>query len=424
MDYLHQKPRLLIISHVKPYPRNAGQQVRAYNKIVALCSLFEIAFLTFARPREIERARQELDELVDHAIVLPSVSQRHLFARLRHKLAGGLHTAATGLKGSNYIVGQVELSPARIAGNCPVAEYDLVLYEYWHATDSVTLFQNHGTPCVLDMHDVLWQSYERQLVTHSYPWMRALRPRLVKAYRQREEAAWARYDALIAISAGEAEYVRSIVPRQYIFLAPMGTDLTQWPYCWAPAQPPRLAFYGNLGSRPNQKSVNWCMKRIMPLVWQQVPEAEFWVVGANPSPQIEALQEDARVQVTGFVSDVIEVLATMTAVLCPWEGTYGFRSRLIEVMALGVPVIATPDAVYGMGLDNMKGIFLTNIDEQLAKYCLGLIKQPGWRQQQSLLARRQIEEKFSFEATYGQLAEDLYQFACQFSKQCAPGKER
>jgi len=49
------------------------------------------------------------------------------------------------------------------------------------------------------------------------------------------------------------------------------------------------------------------------------------------------------------------VLKTITVLLCPFTGTYGFRSRVIEAMALGIPVVATPDAVHGMDLTIRKG---------------------------------------------------------------------
>lgn len=407
--------RMLIISNVKPYPGKAGQQRRVHNKIVALRRFFDITFLTIAWPREVSQTCQRLAPVVDHAIVLESIIQKSMVSRIWHKLIGELYALANGLKKSNYVLGEVELSPKRIAANCKPADYDLVLYEYWHSVNSTVIFQRHGVPCVLDMHDVLWQSYDRQLATHPYPWMRAWRSRLVRAYRRREEAAWARYDALIAISEGEADYARSVVPDKPIFVAPMGTDLAQWPYCWSPVTPPRLGFYGSLGSWLNQESVMWCIQKIMPLIWQEMPDVEFWVVGANPPLEIQNLQSDGRVHVTGFVPDVGEVLATMTAVLCPWRGTYGFRSRLIEVMALGVPVVATPDAVYGMGMDVNKGLLLAEADEELAEHCLTLIGKPDWAQRQSRLARQQVEEKFSFEATYGQLAKDLYEFVCGFN---------
>ena len=97
-----------------------------------------------------------------------------------------------------------------------------------------------------------------------------------------------------------------------------------------PARPHRIAYYGGFGSAKNRASALRCVTQIMPIVWKKWPLAEIWLVGSNPSDDLRALQRDPRVRVTGFVDDVQSVLRTMTAVLCPWEGTWGFRSRLIE----------------------------------------------------------------------------------------------
>jgi glycosyltransferase involved in cell wall biosynthesis len=385
--------------------------MRVRNKLIALQAYFDIDFLTVAYPQEVEAEQRRLASFVDRAVVLPAVTQRNFSSRLWHEVLGGFYQVRTGLKPSNYRIGQVEFSPSRVKGAVSVEAYDLVLYEYWHAVRSVESFRRLGIPCVLDMHDVLWQSYDRQLRTHSYPWMRVFREPLVRAYKRREEAAWRLYDALIAISEGEAEYVRELVTDKPVFVAPMGIDLEAWSYGWSPVTPPRLAFYGSYGNDRNPEGVFWCVERIMPLIWAQRPDVEFWVVGANPPPEIRALAKDGRVHVTGFVPDVDETLAAMTAVLCPWEGTYGFRSRLIEVMALGVPVVATPDAVYGMGLEVDKGLLLAEEDSGLANHALALLNRSHWAREQSRLAREQVEKTFSFEATYGKLAEDLHQFA-------------
>ncbi|MCZ7545724.1 MAG: glycosyltransferase family 4 protein [Anaerolineae bacterium] len=402
------KTRLLIISHVLPFPGQSGQQMRVRNKLLAFKPDFEITFLTFAQPAQIESTRESLVPYVDHSIVMPARSSHRLLARLMRAVYGEAYVLATGLKPSNLFIGERELSPRRIAAHCTPTDYDIVLFEYWHAHRSLEVFQRHGIPCVLDMHDLLWQSWDRQLSTHPLPWRRLLRGRLVDAYRRHEEAAWQQFDILIAISEGEAEVVRQVVHDKPVILAPMGIDLGKWAYNWIPAEPPRLGFYGSLGgSRFNQESVMRCVKAIMPRVWAECPDSEFWIVGANPPPEIKALEADSRIHVTGFVSDVAEVLKTMTAVLCPWTGTYGFRSRIIEVMALGVPVIATPDAVYGMGMDE-RGLFLGETDKDMVACGLKLLQKPQVAMKLSRLARQQIEDKFGFEATYGHLARVLH----------------
>jgi len=410
-----KKPRLLIVSNVKPFPGSAGQQMRVRNKLEAFRSLFKVSFLTVAEITEVNEARSKLSSWVDHPIVLPSVVRRNASARLRNKVASGIYVARTGLKASNHSIGHVELSPQRIAAYCNPLDYDLVVYEYWHTVRSTGLFQEHGVPCVLDMHDILWQSYQRQLNSRVLlpGWWRKW---ALERYKEQEELAWHRYDALIAINAEEARYARQVVGDVPIFYAPMGVDIEKWPYSWTPAEPRRLAYYGGLGNPYNQQEALRCYRSIMPKIWRERPEVELWLVGSNPPPSLQALPvQDSRVKVTGYVERVQDVLKSMYMVLCPFSATYGFRSRLIEAMALGVPVVATPAAVYGMDLQDGQGLCLRESDEELAQACLDCLDDSDLAQRQSRLARAQVEKKFSFDVTYGQLARDLYEFAMQFA---------
>jgi polysaccharide biosynthesis protein PslH len=406
------KARLLVISGVKPFPRQSGQQQRVYNKLKALQPFFEITFLTFARSNEIEKTRQNLLSLVDHAVVIPSSVQLNFYARMRTKVASYLYVLRTGLKSSNYLLGQLELSPARIKASCQPQNFDLVVYEYWHTFTSTEYFRNQGVPCVLDMHDILWHSYQKQLETTPFlpSWWKRW---ALKQYRSHEEQAWRVYDALIAINVAESAYASRILEGNVpIFNAPMGADLDEWPYVWAPANPPRIAYYGGLGNPNNQKEAIRCYERIMPTIWQERPDTEFWLIGSNPSKTlIQLQQQDVRVKVTGYVERVQDVLKTMTMVLCPFSATFGFRSRLIEAMALGIPIVATPDAVYGMEITSGQGVFLHDSDKAMALACLDLLRESNFAEQQSKAARAQVEARFSFGTTYGQLAKDLLIFS-------------
>jgi glycosyltransferase involved in cell wall biosynthesis len=187
----------------------------------------------------------------------------------------------------------------------------------------------------------------------------------------------------------------------------MGVDLNRWTYQWQPAEPPRVAFYGGLASPQNERAVLTCREHVMPAIWRVSPRAEFWIVGSNPSHHVRALARDPRVHVTGFVDAVQPLLATMSAVVCPWTRSYGFRSRLVEVMALGVPVVATSAAVDGMDLQPDRGLFLTDRAADLAPSVIRLLTDGDFARMHSRLARQQVEGAFSLDATYGALARDL-----------------
>lgn len=144
----------------------------------------------------------------------------------------------------------------------------------------------------------------------------------------------------------------------------------------------------------------------MPHIWARFPEAELWLIGSQPPMNLMQLG-NPRVKVTGFVPRVQDILATMSVVICPWWGAYGFRSRVIEVMALGVPIVTTSDAVEGMDLVDGNGILVRPEASQLCEAALGLLESRSAAQRQSTLARAEIEAKYALESTYGELRDAL-----------------
>jgi glycosyltransferase involved in cell wall biosynthesis len=191
----------------------------------------------------------------------------------------------------------------------------------------------------------------------------------------------------------------------------MGLDLSAWPHSWDPSAPPRRGYYGGLGSAHNAREAMRCHREIMPRIWKDHPSAELWIIGSKPPPEILALKEDPRVRVTGFVERAQDVLQTLSVCLCPWTGTYGFRSRLVEVMAVGVPVVASPDAAYGMEFEHGRGIFFERDDESMARAAGRLVADAAFARAQSAAARASVETHYSFPATYGRLAAELLSFS-------------
>jgi glycosyltransferase involved in cell wall biosynthesis len=232
----------------------------------------------------------------------------------------------------------------------------------------------------------------------------------LRRYKAAEEKAWAKFDGIVAINREEESCVRNqLVGKSQIFYAPMGIELAKWHYAWQPsADVPRVAYYGGLASPHNQQSAMDCYTNIMPVIWQRFPNAEFWIIGSNPTSQMRNLSNfDSRVKVTGFVENVQEVLTNISVVICPWAGKYGFRSRLIEVIALGVPLVTTPDAVHGMELEDKRDVLLGINDDELATNAISLLEDKLLAHQQSRVARQTIERLYSTTSTYDKLSQDI-----------------
>ncbi len=400
------RPRLLIVSHVLPFPSSTGQQQRVLQTVKSLSENFHITFATVAE--EPGAARRDLMAISDDAVVLRSAYPSWGPAVLMHKLAAGAFAMYTGMKTSNYTIGHVELSPDRLLPHIENRSFDCALFEYWHAESLVPALHAKGIPCVLDMHNVLWQARARELdgLSTIAPWAMQIQ---INRYKRREEQTWSRFDGIVAISFGELEYVLSRVPSSTtVFYAPMGVDIANWPFRREVREPPRVVYYGGLGNRHNQLGVQRCAQQIMPRVWTSFPEAEFWIVGTNPPAEILKLTRDQRIHVTGFVERPQDLLATMSVALCPWSGRFGFRSRLVELMSAGVPVVATPDAVFGMGLAENHTVLTAESDVELAGHVMTLLSTPESANQLSRRGRRVVERKFTVKATYGEFSRQLF----------------
>jgi len=400
---------LLVLSHVLPFPEFSGQQQRVKNTLKALKHLFRVTFVTVGKQNEVSKIEAQMSDYSDKVICLPSKYNKNNISKLLHRGIGSVKSYRTALKLSNYVIGELEFAPDRISSVLADNKYDCALFEYFHAFKSVEIFRKKNIPCVLDMHNVLWQAYANRQ-NESFYFSKWWRKKQLQKYTAAEEAAWNQFDGIIAINKEEYEYVKQTVKSDIkVFYAPMGIDLTAWKFDWTfQENPPRIGYYGGLGSRHNQQSALNCYENIMPCVWRNFPDAELWIIGSHPPKNLSKLAEqDSRIVVTGFVDDIKSLLQTMSVVVCPWKGIYGFRSRLIEVMALGIPLVTTFDAVYGMDLQNEQGILLGESDSDLAEKVLKLLSDKKYSEHQSRLARLEIEKRYSFENTYNKLISEL-----------------
>jgi polysaccharide biosynthesis protein PslH len=413
--------RILVVSHVLPFPGSAGQRQRVGLTLQALRQEFHVTFATSVPVEEVGETSVALEDWCDEAIVAPEILPASGLASLMRKVAMAAYCVRTGLRPSNYVLSQVEFTPARLCELIGDREFDCVLLEYWHATDSMKSFRDRGIPVVLDTHNILWQAYRADLDRKQ--WIPAWwKRRAVALYRSAEEEAWRQFDGLIGINRQEHLYMQLAAPSVRHFYTPMGVDVEhRWRYRWQP-EGLRLCCYGGFGSGHNAASALQCAQKIMPLVWDQFPSAELWIVGSNPPLFLQALQADPRIRVTGFVDEVQPLLGSMRLMLCPWKGTYGFRSRLVELMAVGVPVVANPDAVDGMEMEHGQGVLLADDDRGLAEHALQLLSDGEFAAEQSKRARALVAACYGYQATYGALSRELGEWSkvhssrtCNFS---------
>jgi polysaccharide biosynthesis protein PslH len=108
---------------------------------------------------------------------------------------------------------------------------------------------------------------------------------------------------------------------------------------------------------------------------------KFVVVGARPTPEVMALGNELRVQVTGTVDDVRPYYRNALAVVVPLRVGSGTRLKVLEAMAAGVPVVSTSLGAEGLAVETGKNILIQDTPEGMARVLLQLNEgTPEWKE--------------------------------------------
>jgi sugar transferase (PEP-CTERM/EpsH1 system associated) len=160
---------------------------------------------------------------------------------------------------------------------------------------------------------------------------------------------------------------------------------------------PTFVFTGTMNYPPNVDAVTWFASDSLPAIQQRHAGAQFFIVGANPAPEVQALTERPGVHVTGRVPDVRPYLAHATAAVAPMRIARGIQNKVLEAMAMGRPVIVTPGALEGIEAEPGRDVVLVPEDAAaLAAAVCRMVENPAEAAAIGAAARRLVTERYDW----------------------------
>jgi glycosyltransferase involved in cell wall biosynthesis len=144
----------------------------------------------------------------------------------------------------------------------------------------------------------------------------------------------------------------------------------------------------------NIDGVVWFGKEVLPLIKREIPEIRFYIVGSNPTKEVLSLSSNSGVTVTGYVPDTREYLNKATVAVAPLRIARGIQNKILEAMAMGIPVVATPQAFEGIEAQPGRDLVLGENAEKIAEGVIQLIKKVALRKSLGDNARRAIEKNY------------------------------
>lgn len=336
-------PRILYLVHRVPYPPNRGDRIRSFHllEFFAARARVHLGFVC-QEPPEGETMRVLRERCADVAAVVLGRSARWLRA------ARSLAVGRTATEGLFY---------------APAMRRAVAQWAAAERPDAVVIFCSsmvqylktpglEGVPAVVDLVDVdsqKWFDY-----AEGARGLKRLLFRLEGTRLRRLEASLpGRAAAVTLVSRHEADLYRSFCPADCVHAIPNGVDLEYFhPAEQAgPAAAPRCVFVGALDYRANVDGVRWFCQQVWPEVRSRRPEATFAVVGSNPGAAVRRLAELPGVELVGEVPDVRPHLAGAAVAVVPLRVARGIQNKVLEALAMGKAVVATPQALEGLSVE-------------------------------------------------------------------------
>jgi glycosyltransferase involved in cell wall biosynthesis len=185
-----------------------------------------------------------------------------------------------------------------------------------------------------------------------------------------------------------------------ISVVPNGVDVDYFAPNGEIREPLTLVITGKMSYHANVTSVVQFVKQVMPRVWAQLPKTQLWIVGKDPSREIRDLgvpwgenqsldarqsgRREARIQITGTVQDLRPFLRRATVAVAPIRYGVGIQNKVLEAMACGTPVVASPQAVSALRVRPGRDLIVARNSEELSESLVSLLKNP---QQCSILGQ-------------------------------------
>jgi len=392
--------RILVLSHRMPYPPNKGEKIRSYNIVRYLAARHEVYVGSLiddaADLKQIEAFRPQVKGFLFGRIDGRSRAVSALRSLPRSRPITVTHFHSDDLQRQVDELLESQRFDAIFCFSSPMAEYVFRSRAQARIAGAVKVMD------LIDVDSYKWQQYAA--VSRPWTaWIYRYEAHHLAAYERRIAAS---FDRLLVVSEQESGYFPGKLPPGRLGAMSNGVDLTFFSPLHsgrATATGPALVFTGVMDYWPNVEGVKWFVERIWPRIQASVRDAQLYIVGSRPAPDVRRLGSVAGVTVTGFVEDVRDYVGVATVCVVPLRIARGIQNKVLEAMAMGKAVISTPQAFEGIHAEAGRDIVVADGEEAFAAAAVELLRNPARAADIGQNARRCVEKFYSWDENLRQL---------------------
>ena len=222
-----------------------------------------------------------------------------------------------------------------------------------------------------------------------------------------------KFDKGLVCSPADRDLLTGRVPHARIALLENGVDLEMFSQTdTVHYDQNRIILTGNMSYFPNADGARYLVEKIFPMVKKSVPLAKLYIVGQSPPRSVRNL-ESKDVVVTGFVQDIRAEYLKSSVAVSPIRFGAGTLNKVLEPLALGIPVVSTSLGIKGLDLEIGKDILVSDDSNGFAENVVRVLTDRHLRAKLARSATDKVRTRFSWtkvasrlEQYYGEVLEE------------------
>ncbi|MBN8672136.1 MAG: glycosyltransferase [Flavipsychrobacter sp.] len=391
--------KFLFFANRVPYPPYRGDKLKIFNLARRLSKSHELHLLTFAQSQEDLTYKEELEKVFTkvHFIYLP-------------KWRSAANCLAALWDGTPLQVLYFRSAAMRqkLAEVLAADKFDAIHVQ--HLRMSPYLAKHKELPRILDMPDAFSLYWERRMKAQKNPFKKIFetieQKRVLKYERIMHE-----YNMSLVCSAEDLAYLKEQHSISNINLLPNGVDLDTFKAGGHDySHNHTLLFTGNMDYAPNVDAVQYFVEEVFPIIKQQHSQVKFIIAGQRPVKKVQDLASD-DVQVTGFIKDLAAVYNQASVVVAPLRFGAGTQNKVLEAMAMGVPVVCSNIGFKGLGIESGEGAIMQTDPQQFAQSVIQLLNSQQMREEVGAKGMHVMQSRFGWDSVAKTLEGYLMQIA-------------
>lgn len=230
-----------------------------------------------------------------------------------------------------------------------------------------------------------------------------LESRRMAAYESR---IWQIADRTVLIGAKDVEAIEAACRQQgqppidNVVFGPHGVDTERFVPRPEAEEADTVVMSGVMRYAPNVEAALWFLAQVWPLVRAVRPAARFFLVGRDPTPALLAHDGHDGITVTGTVDEPADWIARGAVCVAPIRAAAGLQNKLLEALAMGKALVATPEANEGIQAPAGDALLLAREPAAFATAVLELLDDAARRRTLGLAGRAFVEAKWTWEAPF------------------------